>query len=93
MHKLEQYYSGDENFIQYSNVFSDEWDRYTFKDELLTMVNNDVDLARPISYYAGDSFEEFMINKIPVLDDISPKECLGNQSGIRRLKTCLMRMQ
>jgi hypothetical protein len=88
---LEKYYLGDEAFARFSKVFAADWDEFPHKDALLKLVG-DIELARPIAHHLGSDFSEWLHSNVPALDDITPMQCLCSKSGIRRLKSCLMRM-
>lgn len=88
---LEKYYLGDEAFTKFSRAFAADWEGFPHKDALLKLVG-DIELARPIARHLGADFSEWLHSKVPALDDITPMECLSSKSGIRRLKSCLMRM-
>jgi hypothetical protein len=89
--RLDEHYLGDEAFAKYSAAFTDDWDAFPGKDELLNVVGS-IDLARPIAFHCGSRFSEWLRAKIPALGNLTPLECLSSQTGIRRLKSCLMRM-
>lgn len=89
---LEDYYLGDRAFADFSAAFCTEWDAFPHKDDLLLLVSGDVQIARPIAFHCGSLYSDWLRSKIPALDDITPLECLSTPSGIRRLKSCLMRM-
>ena len=88
---LEEHYLGDQAFTKYSDSFAAEWKSFPNKEELLKVVGS-IELARPIAFHCGLHFAEWLHKKIPALDHITPMECLSSPSGIRRLKSCLMRM-
>ncbi len=88
---LEDYYAGDKVFLKYSRNLESEWEKFEYKKELLALVRGDVDIARPIAYSLGVHYEKWFFSKVPVLDNISPSECMRTRKGIRRLKECLLR--
>ena len=88
---LEQHYLGDEAFAKYSEALEGNWNAFPQRDELLNAVGS-IDLARPIAFHCGAHFSEWLRAKIPALSNLTPLECLSSQDGIRRLKSCLMRM-
>lgn len=88
---LEEHFFGDQAFTKFSEAFTLEWQAFPHKDELLKLVGS-IELARPIAFHCGSYFVEWLNKKIPALDHITPIECLSSESGIKRLKSCLMRM-
>lgn len=89
---IEKFYLGDKAFAEFSATFSDAWNNYERKENLLTLLRNDVELARPIAFKLGNTCEEWIRSPVPALDKETPLECLKTQTGIKKLKTCLMRM-
>ncbi|RTL55458.1 MAG: DUF2384 domain-containing protein [Rhodocyclaceae bacterium] len=89
---LEDFCLGNEAFSKFSVVFCDEWEAFDSKDELLGLVKGDIELARPIASRVGKRYREWLLNAVPALDQQTPLECLSTATGIRKLKTCIMRM-
>ncbi len=53
---LEDFYEGDEHFCKYSLSFQSYWETYPFQVELLSLLEGNVVLARPISYHLGKNY-------------------------------------
>ncbi|PXZ06275.1 hypothetical protein DKK70_09790 [Gilliamella apicola] len=94
MYELEKYYIGDkwESFV---HSFEDIWNK-NYLDEkkinLLTLLNNHTDLAKVVYGKIGKNYEEWLNYKAPVLDYLTPLECLKSKDLINRLRESLMRM-
>ncbi|EDM25282.1 hypothetical protein LNTAR_24923 [Lentisphaera araneosa HTCC2155] len=88
---LDNHYLGDSSFEAYSKCFTKEWDNYNHKEDLLKLVNNNIDIARPIAYHFRDSYKKWMESQAPVLDMQTPLECMKTENGIKKLKTSLQR--
>ncbi len=89
---LEEHYLGDENWYNFVSLFKLEWQKCPFKTELVEKLNGMEDLAMVLYGTCLNSSLNWVENKIPALDGLTPIECLKNDSGIKRLKTCLNRM-
>lgn len=92
MHKLEQYYSGDENWQNFVELYDEFWNKNDFEMQLLEKLNRKIDLAKVINGKMGKNSLSIIEKKIPALDNISVIECLDNPKLILRLRECLMRM-
>lgn len=88
---LEEYYEGDSAFSNLANATGDSWKNSEIQLELLKLVNNDLDMAKIIYYTHTDLCLDWMNNKIPVLEYLTPLDCLKSEILIKRLKVCLMR--
>ncbi|WP_425077854.1 hypothetical protein [Psychroserpens sp. S379A] len=91
MEKLEKYFKGEKYWIEYSINFGDSWNESEFQKELLSQLDNKIDLAKVIYYHCAESSIKWINSKIPALDNIKPVECIKNDELIKRLKVCLMR--
>lgn len=92
MAKLEKYFCGEEKWLNFSANFGDDWENSDFQKKLLKQLNNKLDLAKVINYHIGKSSLDWVNKQIPILDGLSPKECLNDLQTEKRLKECLMRM-
>ena len=72
---LEDFYLGDIAFEQFSRIFDKSWQTFSRKEEVLDMVNGDLILAKPISYFYEDNFREWFETRAPALEGLSPKTC------------------
>ncbi|HCY85257.1 MAG TPA: hypothetical protein DHV36_09000 [Desulfobacteraceae bacterium] len=87
---LEDFYLGDIAFEQFSRIFDKSWQTFSKKDEVLDMVNGDLILAKPISYFYGENFREWFETRAQALEGLSPKMCF--EIGlIHRLKSFFYR--
>lgn len=93
MIELEQYFKGQKNWLEFSSIFSEDWESSDFQKLLLSKLNNQVDIARVIYYHIGESSLEWINKNIPALDNLTPLECLKTEKTTNRLKECLMRMK
>lgn len=92
MRKLEQYYTGDKNWNKFSDNFGDDWVNSDFQKSLLGQVDNRLDLAKVINYHLGKTSLDWINTELPILDGLTPKECLKDKETENRLRECLMRM-
>ena len=88
---LEQYFKGEKSWIKYSNLFGDNWTNTEFQLKLLEMCNGQLDIAKVVFYHLRDNSIKWMNSNIPVLDNLTPLECLNDEKLINRLKVCLLR--
>ncbi|EEX2834006.1 hypothetical protein [Escherichia albertii] len=92
MHHLERYYSGNDNWIVFSNLYK-EYKDIKKVQELARKFNDDLILASVIYGKIGDGYYLAWIeNKIPALDYLTPLDCNNDLALINRLKEMLMRM-
>jgi len=91
MIKLEQYFSGEDKWNNYSECFKNEWNNDSFQLELLKKMKNKVDIARVIYFHNRKQSLVWINSEIPILDGLTPLECMENEDLTKRLKTCLMR--
>ncbi|ELN2737663.1 hypothetical protein QDZ16_005065 [Pluralibacter gergoviae] len=92
MPPLENYYTGDEKWNDFSGFYSESYLDDTARI-LARELEGHLDIAVVIYGLLGpkESFD-WIYKKIPVLDNISPKDCLKSELLLKRLKTALMRM-
>ncbi|KPM86624.1 hypothetical protein AOR10_23230 [Vibrio alginolyticus] len=88
---LEDFYEGDEHFCKYSLSFQNYWETFPFQVELLSLLEGNVVLARPISYHLGKNYLAWFDSAPGVLEGLSPRQCLNSDAGIKRLKMALLR--
>ena len=91
MEELEKYFKGENDWIEYSKNFGDDWNESEFQKELLVMLGNKIDLAKVIYYHCTELSIKWINSKIPALDNLKPVECLKDDELTKRLKVCLMR--
>ena len=91
MELLEQYYKGEESWIDYSSIFGDDWTDSNTQLQLLNICNGKIDLAKVINYHLGEQSIKWMSSNIPDLDNLAPIECLEDDKLINRLKVSLIR--
>jgi hypothetical protein len=92
MSNLEQYFK-PENWMKFSRLFENIPNELEIKKELLEILEDDIILANVIYQVIGENSINWINNKVPALDNLTPKECLKNLELKNRLKECLMRMQ
>lgn len=92
MPNLERYYSGNDYWIIFSNLYKEY--KYTDKvQELARKFNDDLILASVIYGKIGDEYYLTWIeNKIPALSYLTPLDCNNDLTLLTRLKEMLMRM-
>ncbi len=49
MELLEQYYKGEESWIEYSSIYGDDWTDSNTQLQLLNIFNGKIDLAKVIN--------------------------------------------
>jgi hypothetical protein len=91
MIELEKYFS-EENWLKFSSLFENTKNENLIKLELDRSLNNDTQLTNIIFAIVGVESLNWINQKIPALDNLTPKECLTNDKLKKRLKECLMRM-
>ena len=91
MGKLEQYFKGEESWIEYSNLFGEDWTNSDFQLKLLEKCNEKLDIAKVIFYHLQENSLKWMDSNVPALDNLTPLECLNDEKLINRLKECLHR--
>ncbi|RWX51309.1 hypothetical protein VU01_11622 [Candidatus Electrothrix marina] len=89
---LENFYEGDQAFIEYSENFIEFWETFKDKVQLLELLGHDLVIARPIAYHLGENYADWLNSSVPALDNATPLDCLKTADGIKRLKTCLRRL-
>lgn len=92
MEELEKHFKGEKSWIEYSSVFGEDWTDSDFQKELLTLVNNQIDLAKVIYYHNTDFSIKWLNSRVTALDNLTPLECLKDIELTKRLKVCLMRI-
>ncbi len=89
--KLEQYYSGDSNWIQFASYYKlIPNTMHTIK--LIRLLNNDELLAKVIEGLIGEKAINWIMKQIPALDNLRPIDCISTVDLLYRLRTMLMRM-
>lgn len=83
--------TSEELWNAFASTGADEWERCTFKEELLAEVNNDLDLAMVINHFVCEEYLSWLDRKdISDLGGLSPKECIQSEYGIKRLRMLFM---
>ncbi len=93
MKNLERYFPGEAEWIRFAYLFKDEWEKCIIKNEILENLNGHKDIAMVMYGYGSESTFKWIDQKIPSLDNLSPKDCLKDPLLIKRLKSMLMRMK
>lgn len=89
---LENYYPGDDSWHRFAMLFADEWANCLFKDELLSALNDNEDIAMVIYASVRQNALQWIDESVPALNSITPRECMKTEDGRKRLKTMLTRM-
>lgn len=90
--RLEQYYSGDDVWGNFSDLFA-KYRGFPEVHDLARDLNDQLDLAYTIYWVAGpNSARKWINSNVPALDNLRPIDCAGNPELIKRLRECLMRM-
>jgi len=89
---LERYYAGDKAFAGLVSAYESEWEKCTFKEELLAAVNGNASIAMVTYGRLRGNALKWLVGGVPALDGLSPKECIKTENGLKRLKECLLRM-
>jgi hypothetical protein len=89
---LEHYYLGAEAFHRFAAACADEWADCPHQAALLAAVGGDCDLAIVLNFHFGNRYQEYLDNRVPDLDGLTPRACLTSDWGLKRLKSCLHRM-
>ncbi|QVN23288.1 hypothetical protein [Burkholderia pyrrocinia] len=90
MHELEQYYPGDTSWHRFVDVFGQSKSKQAVQD-LAQSLNGDVELATVIYEVVGAGYGEWIHQKVPALDHLTPVECICDPALTKRLRTALMR--
>lgn len=90
LNKLEQYYLGDESWNNFYKLYKDIPNTSHYSE--LKTIFNDITLIKVIEGKIGATSLDWIVIKIPALDDLSPIDCVNDPILIKRLKTMLMRM-
>ena len=73
---LEQYYKGDKAWEAYLENYKEQWNKCEFKSELINSLNGNNDIAIAIYGKFENGALSYINEKVPILDNITPKECL-----------------
>ena len=65
MAELEQYFSGQKNWLEFSSNFDEDWKSSDFQKLLLNKLNNQADIAKVIYYHIGENSLKWIDKKIP----------------------------
>ena len=89
---LERFYSGDEAWADFANVFKGELNQCKFRDDLVKIMGDDEQLAEVVYASVGDISMTWVCESIPALSGLSPVQCIQSPRTIQRLREMLMRM-
>lgn len=89
MNRLEQYYTGDEEWIRFSGLYSNTTGSIVSE---LENILKDRSVANVIDGILGNTSLVWIYKKVPALDNLRPVDCMDDQALKKRLKTMLMRM-
>ncbi len=92
---LEEHYAGDAAFARYvdalRSMVTARWTNWPTRSELVELCGGDSDIALAVFWLAGDNSLKWMESAPPVLDGVTPRECLKTALGRARLKEALLR--
>ena len=88
---LERYYSGDDIWAGFARAVMPEWRRCPFANQLVAELNGDRELAMVVWHHLRNQSLDWLNSTPPVLDGLSPKDCLQTDWGLKRLKEALLR--
>jgi hypothetical protein len=92
---LEQFYIGDEAFLRYVDACRElvgrDWEQWTARTTLCEVCHGDASIGVAIFALAGERSVEWMDLEVPVLEGLTPRECLKTGWGRDRLKEALLR--
>lgn len=95
--KLENEYSGDEVWSHFAETAKKEVDSpdfntdYDILNKLKEYLNPHEDIAYVAYYFFYNDSIKWIQRAIPILDNISPMECLCSKELINRLREALLR--
>jgi len=90
MDNLENYYKGDNAWETFTKVYDEIPKESRELINLFFELNYKFDLTLVIYGKLGSGSLNWINNKIPALNNLSPKECLNDDILERRLKVMLM---
>lgn len=90
--QLEDYYDGDDSWLENVAWARQYWTGSALQNELLVKVNHDLDLATMIYAKIGDDCLEWLETRVPALSSRKPINCLATPQHVRRLRVALMRI-
>lgn len=90
--ELENFFSGEKSWLKFVGAFNVEWERCSFKEQLITALGGHEDITKVVYSSVEEKALEWINATIPALGNISPRECLVSEGKVNRLKEMLMRM-
>lgn len=90
--ELEEFFSGENSWNKFVEVFNAEWGKCSFKKQLITALGGHEDIAKVVYSSVEEKALEWINESVPALGNISPRECLVSERTVKRLKEMLMRM-
>lgn len=91
MNNLEQFYKGDQNWIDFSSSFDEHWNGKKEQSELLNKCQGQQDFAKVIHFHLGKNAIKWMSASIEALDNLAPENCFKDEKLNQRLKVFLTR--
>lgn len=91
MDELENYYSGDDAWNRFSDVF-DDLKTQPDVQTLAKTLGGHFDLACVIYGKVGPGYSRWISSHIPALGNLAPLQCLDNPTLLKRLREMLMRI-
>lgn len=90
--ELEQYYESDESWNGFVDFHAKHWEKCTFKDSLVSSLNNNIDIAKVIFGVLCNEGFFWIDSAAPALDGLKPIDCIFDENLKKRLKVVLTRM-
>lgn len=93
MGEIEQYWeeTDNENWRKFVKVCAENWTNSSEQINLLEKVKGNKDIAIVLNYQLGKEAIEWIEKQIPILDYLSPMECLEKENLKTRLRMALWR--
>lgn len=88
---LEDFYD-EKKWNEWLPIFNEEWVNSDEQLLLLKALNNNLEFAKPIWGLLGISGINWIKGNVPVLEYLTPLECLEDEAHTKRLKVVLMRL-
>jgi hypothetical protein len=87
------YENSDEWWSEFAKLGEKEFSNSEIKDQLLSELRYDSELAYVINYFIGErAFQWLDREGISTLGGLTPRQCLDSEFGLKRLKMLLLMM-
>ena len=94
---LESCYRGDQDFVEFARRFRElegaTWADWDHRETLIEQCGGDADIAVMIhAAVGGDQALVYLDKPVPALEGETPRACMQNDAGTKRLKVMLTRL-